>query len=134
MLGLGSPHAKSRAVQSDYYRRLGIQSDSDDEEVHKAYRRLARQTHPDAEGGEKNKFLAVHEAYEVLADPVRRRQYDASREHAMHLEWSENARPAKGGSAGQNLPEDPRVLKNVYFIAGVVVLLVLVAFLVDAIV
>jgi len=61
----------------DYYAILGIRSDASPEEVRTAYRRLARQHHPDV-GGESAAFHSLQEAYDALSDPARRRAYDAS--------------------------------------------------------
>lgn len=64
----------------DYYKTLGVRRDASDEEIRKAFRRLARKFHPDvakdkAEG--ERRFKEINEAYEVLGDPEKRRQYDA---------------------------------------------------------
>jgi molecular chaperone DnaJ len=63
----------------DLYGVLGLKQDASAEEIKKAYRRLARQYHPDvnAEDGAADKFKEINLAYEVLSDPERRRQYDA---------------------------------------------------------
>lgn len=63
----------------DYYRILGVERDADPGVIKKAFRRLARQTHPDAnpgDAGAEARFREVAEAYEVLSDPERRRAYD----------------------------------------------------------
>lgn len=63
----------------DYYRLLGVGNQASEEEIRKAFRRLAKQYHPDANGSNPNKtefFKEVREAYEVLADPEKRRRYD----------------------------------------------------------
>lgn len=66
----------------DYYQILGVTKASNDDDIRKRYRRLAMQYHPDrnpdnAEAEEK--FKEIAEAYGVLTDPVKRRQYDAAR-------------------------------------------------------
>ena len=66
------------AVKRDYYEILGVSRDATDEEIKKAFRRLAFQYHPDhnKEPGAEEKFKEINEAYEVLSDPERRANYD----------------------------------------------------------
>lgn len=62
----------------DYYEVLGVARDSSAEEIKKAFRRKARETHPDVSDGEdaEEQFKRINEAYEVLSDPERRATYD----------------------------------------------------------
>lgn len=63
----------------DYYETLGVKRNADEKEIKAAYRKLARQYHPDANPGDKNaeeKFKEISEAYEVLKDAEKRRKYD----------------------------------------------------------
>ena len=65
-------------MPKNYYIILGIPSKSSQEEIKSAYRRLAKEFHPDHYGKNHSPFLNVQEAYTVLSDPVRRRAYDAA--------------------------------------------------------
>lgn len=70
----------SRMSKRDYYEVLGIRRDATEDEVKKAYRRLAMQYHPDRNPGDKEaeeKFKEAGEAYEVLKDSSKRQRYDA---------------------------------------------------------
>lgn len=63
----------------DYYSILGVSRDASQEEIKRAFRRLARQYHPDLNPGNKEaeeKFKEINEAYSCLSDPVRRANYD----------------------------------------------------------
>lgn len=62
----------------DYYTTLGVSRDADQDEIRKAYRRLARKHHPDVnkDAGAADEFKAVNEAYQVLSDPDKRSRYD----------------------------------------------------------
>ena len=66
-------------TKRDYYEVLGVSRDADEAALKKAYRVLAKKYHPDANPGDKEaeqKFKEASEAYAVLSDPEKRRQYD----------------------------------------------------------
>src|SRR6476619_8357340 len=65
--------------EKDFYAILGVPQDADDAAIKKAYRKLARKHHPDANAGNDEKFKEIGEAYAVLSDPEQRQQYDAVR-------------------------------------------------------
>lgn len=65
-------------AKRDYYEVLGVAKEASQEEIKRAYRRLAKKYHPDLnkDGGSEERFKEIAEAYEVLADPNKRAQYD----------------------------------------------------------
>lgn len=84
-------------VMKDYYKILGVNRDASEEEVKKAFRKLAHVHHPDKAGGDEAKFKEASEAYSVLSDKKKRAQYDAF--------GSQGAQGGSYGSAGFN-PSD----------------------------
>lgn len=69
-------------MAADYYAVLGVSPDAQPDEIRNAFRRLAREHHPDATGGDpssEQRYKEISEAYAVLADPQKRREYDAAR-------------------------------------------------------
>src|SRR4030042_751029 len=63
-------------MPKDYYNTLGVSKDASDDEIKKAYRKLAHKHHPDKTEGDEAKFKEVNEAYQVLSDKEKRSQYD----------------------------------------------------------
>ena len=69
-------------VEKDYYAALGVSKEASAAEIKKAYRKLARTHHPDANSGDvksEEKFKEVSEAYDVLSDATKRKEYDEAR-------------------------------------------------------
>ena len=86
-------------MANDYYQTLGLSKSSDEKEIKSAYRKLARQYHPDVNSGDaaaEETFKRLGEAYEVLGDPKKRAAYDEER--ARPKAQPQAARPA-GGAA-----------------------------------
>jgi DnaJ-class molecular chaperone len=71
-------------MNKDYYRTLGVLDDAEDIVIKAAYKALAQRYHPDKWGGDKDeatrRMSDINEAYEVLSDPVKRREYDSTRD------------------------------------------------------
>lgn len=84
-------------MSKNYYIILGIPSYSSQEEVKAAYRRLAKEFHPDRYGQKQSPFLTIQEAYSVLRDPVQRRTYDkVLRDKRQIQEKQRHAEPMRG--------------------------------------
>lgn len=95
----------------DYYSTLGLDKTASQEDIKKAYRKLARKYHPDLNPDDeaaKKKFQELNEANEVLTDPEKRKKYDQYGENWKHGEEYERAqqqyRGQSGGASGQQNP------------------------------
>ncbi len=89
--------AQREWFEKDYYKVLGVSDDADAKTITKAYRKLARESHPDTHPGDaaaEERFKAVSSAYDVLGDDAKRKEYDEVRRLG----------PAGGGFAGQGGP------------------------------
>ncbi len=87
------------AEKRDYYEVLGVAKDADDATLKKAYRKMAKKYHPDTNQGDEvaaEKFKEVQEAYAVLSDPDKRRQYD----QFGHAAFDQTAGGGAGGFSG----------------------------------
>ena len=91
----------------DYYKTLGVAKNATEDEIKKAYRKLARKLHPDLNPNDKDahkKFQQINEANEVLSDPEKRKQYDQYGKDWKHADQFEKAKQQQGrqgfGSGG----------------------------------
>lgn len=75
-------------MDKDYYEVLGLSNNASQDEIKRSYRKLSFKHHPDR-GGEKEKFQQLNEAYSVLSDETKRKQYDMRKMHG----FSENEVP-----------------------------------------
>jgi molecular chaperone DnaJ len=71
--------AEREWFDKDYYKLLGLSSSATDKEVTRAYRKLAKELHPDTNPGSEEKFKEISVAYDVLGDPAKRKEYDEVR-------------------------------------------------------
>jgi curved DNA-binding protein len=88
---------------TDYYKILGVSKSASDEDIKKAYRKLARKLHPDLNPNDKEankKFQQINEANEVLSDPEKRKKYDQYGENWENAVQFEKARQS-GAHAGE---------------------------------
>ena len=73
--------AQREWFEKDYYKVLGVVSTATDKEITRAYRKLAKQYHPDANPGSEDRFKEISAAYDVLGDADKRKEYDDIRKH-----------------------------------------------------
>ena len=88
----------------DYYKILGVSKDASQDDIKKAYKKLARKYHPDLNPNDpsaQQKFQAINEANEVLSDPEKRKKYDQYGENWEHADSFTNAQGGQGTEEGQ---------------------------------
>lgn len=87
----------------DYYKIMGIAKDTPQKDIKSAYRKRAKQFHPDLHPNDpkaKAKFQALNEAYDVLSDPEKRAKYDQYGEHWKSMGGFQNGGGGEGGFEG----------------------------------
>ena len=94
-------------MSKDYYKILGVDKNASQDEVKKAFKKLAMQHHPDRPGGNEAKFKEVNEAYQILSDTDKRARYDQFGSDFEQqggfgggANWEDFMRQARGGQGG----------------------------------
>ena len=90
-------------TKKDYYETLGVKKSASEEEIRKAFRKLARKYHPDVNPGDKTaeeKFKAISEANDVLSDPKKRKIYDQLGYYSDNISPETADAYARAGSGG----------------------------------
>jgi len=91
-------------MKKNFYDELGIKKNATKSEIKSSYRSLVKQHHPDA-GGEKERFLAIQNAWETLNDPIKKEQYDrnfyssSSSFDSLNQNWEEKLNSRKYNSS-----------------------------------
>ena len=86
-------------MTASYYETLGVGKTATEKDIRQAYRRLARQYHPDVNGGDKaseQKFKEINEAYGVLSNADSRKKYDEFGDNWQHADQMGRGRPGQG--------------------------------------
>ena len=94
------------AQKRDYYEVLGVSKGASEQEIKKAYKKMAIKYHPDRNPGDKEaeeKFKEAAEAYDVLHDPQKRQRYDQFGHEGL------NGAGGFGGGAGMNMDDIPTI-------------------------
>ncbi|MFH0815169.1 MAG: molecular chaperone DnaJ [Candidatus Falkowbacteria bacterium] len=94
-------------MAKDYYKILGVENGANADEIKQAFRKLAHKYHPDKQGGDEAKFKEINEAYQVLGNADKRKQYDQfgatfdqQGGFGQGINWDDFMRQARGHSTG----------------------------------
>jgi len=105
-------------MEKNLYEELGLQKSATKSEIKSSYRSLVKQHHPDA-GGEKDRFLAIQNAWETLNDPIKKEQYDkkffssSSSFHSLSENWEDKFNSKKYNSSIKD-KEVEKWIKEIY--------------------
>ena len=99
-------------MADDPYSTLGVSKNASEEDIRRAFRKLAKELHPDIAKGTEEKFKKVSSAYEILGDPDKRRAYDRGEidgrgdpRHSGYRQYARGARAGAGAGAGGGFEE-----------------------------
>ena len=100
-------------MPKDYYKLLGVEKGATQDEIKKAFKKLALQFHPDRPGGDEKKFKEINEAYQVLGDAEKRARFDQFGSDfdqqggfGAGMNWDDFMRSARGGQGGGGMNFD----------------------------
>lgn len=96
-------------IEHDYYAELGVSKDAAQNDIKKAYRKLAQKNHPDTnqgDAGAEERFKKISQAYDVLSDAKQKEEYDRVRQMVAAGGYRSGPQPGFGGGGGQRVRVD----------------------------
>ena len=109
--------AQREWLEKDYYKALGVPKTASDKEIARAYRKLAKQYHPDANPGSEERFKEISAAYDIIGDQAKRKEYDEVRalsEHGFAGNPFAGASGAPGGFSNFKVDDLGDLLSNIF--------------------